>query len=270
MADDAMRLRYADRIMRLAGADHPRVRDALASLPREAFLPPPPWTAMSAGTATTTSDLADIYDNVLVALDQREGINNGEPALHAAWLALIDPRPGERVIHVGAGTGYYTAILARLVAPDGPVEAYEVHPKLAAEAARNLNHESAIAVRAESAVGRALPEADVIYVNAGVFAPDPAWLHALAPGGRLIFPWQPANAWGPAMLVTRSRGGFAARALMQVGFIACSGQGRGRIGELTSTGLEMTRSVWLRSEREPDATATAVYEALWFSSDELP
>ncbi len=270
MAADAIRTRYADAVMRIAGSDHPRIREAFATIPRERFLPPPPWTVISAGAASTTSDPAAIYDNVLVSLDRGEGINNGEPALHAAWLALVDPQPGERVLHVGAGAGYYTAILARLVAPGGRVDAYEVHPRLAQEAARRLADEPGIAVHAETAFGRPLPPADIVYVNAGVFAPDPEWLRALSPGGRLVFPWQPASPWGPAILVTRCETGFAARPLMQVGFITCSGQGAGRQGELTALGFAATRSVWLRPEREPDATATAVYETLWFSSDAVP
>ncbi|HEV2558888.1 MAG TPA: SAM-dependent methyltransferase [Microvirga sp.] len=270
MAVDAIRARYAETVMTIAGSEHPRVREAFATISRERFLPPPPWTVISAGTASTTRDPEALYDNVLVSLDRGEGINNGEPALHAAWLALVDPQPGERVVHVGAGAGYYTAILARLVTPGGRVEAYEVHPRLAQEAARHLADEPGVTVHAETAFGRPLPPADLVYVNAGVFAPDPEWLRALEVGGRLVFPWQPASHWGPAILVTRRGSGYAARPLMQVGFITCSGQGTGRQGELTGLGFEATRSVWLRAEREPDATATAVYEALWFSSDAVP
>lgn len=264
------RAAYADAVVRLAGMDHPRVRALFAALPRERYLPPPPWTTISAGVATQTSDLTALYENVLVALDPRQGINNGEPALHAAWLATVDPQPGETVVHVGAGSGYYTAMLARLVAPGGRVEAYEVHGELAVDAARNLADEPCVTVRNESAFGRKLPEADVVYVNAGVFAPDPEWLVALRPGGRLIFPWQADGRWGPALLVTRQAGGFRARPVMQVGFITCSGQPRGQRGEITRLGIEFTRSVWMRSDRAPDRTATAVYDQLWFSIDDVP
>ena len=85
-----------------------------------------------------SSNPADLYEDVLVVIDRLRGINNGEPALHAAWLAAIDPQPGETVIHVGAGTGYYTAMLSRLVGPGGQVEAYEYEADLAAIAATNL------------------------------------------------------------------------------------------------------------------------------------
>ena len=264
---EAARRRYAKAVLRMAGTDDPRIEACFAELPREAFLPPPPWTVLNAGVATQTSDVADLYQDVLVALDRRQGINNGEPALHAAWLAAVDLQPGEVAVHVGTGGGYYTAMLSRLVAPDGRVEAYEAHEGLAALAGENLRPYRNVAVHAGSAFGRKLPAADVVYVNAGVFAPDPEWLRALRPGGRLIFPWQPTAQWGPAMLVRRRPGGFSAEAIMSVGFVVCTGQPIGRSGEITRVGLDATRSVWLKEDRPPDDTATAIYDALWFSAE---
>src|SRR3954452_1280292 len=122
---DHFRRVYAGQVARLAEVRDRRIEQAFASVPREAFLPPSPWTVISLGVATRTSEIADIYDNVLVAIDPERGINNGEPALHAAWIDTVSPQPGETVIHVGAGTGYYTAILALLVQPNGRIEAFE-------------------------------------------------------------------------------------------------------------------------------------------------
>jgi protein-L-isoaspartate(D-aspartate) O-methyltransferase len=265
---DDLRRRYADTVLRAAGVDDPRIREVFATIPRETFLPPPPWTTISGGVAVQTNRLADIYENVLVALDRARGINNGEPALHAAWLAAVDPRPGEDAVHVGAGTGYYTAMLAALVAPDGLVDAYEIHEGLAHEAARHLASEGRVRVHAGTALGQDLPPADVIYVNAAVVAPDAGWLRALRPDGRLIFPWQPVSHWGTAVLVTRRPGGFRSKPLMSVGFITCSGERRDRAAEHITPHAEITsRSVWLRSDREPDHTATAVNDEVWFSSE---
>ena len=268
-ASDATRRRYARTILHIAGIEDARIEAAFAAVPREDFLPPPPWTVIGGGIAEETHNVEDLYRDVLVALDRRHGINNGEPALHAAWIKAVAPQPGERVVHVGAGTGYYTAILALLVAPAGVVEAFEIEPPLAAAAAANLAPYAGTAVRAESAFGRPLAAADVVYVNAGVFAPDAEWLRALKPGGRLIFPWQPTVRWGPAMLVRRRERGYSAHALMSVGFIICAGQGRGRRGEITRRGLEATRSLHLSEQRPPDATATAIYDDVWFSAEEI-
>ncbi|MFC1460084.1 protein-L-isoaspartate O-methyltransferase [Microvirga arabica] len=270
-ASQQARASYAAQIVRLAGVENSRIEEAFAEVAREAFLPDPPWTVISMGSALVTSNLADIYDNVLVALDAQRGINNGEPALHAAWIDAVGPQPGETVIHVGAGTGYYTAILACLVEPRGRIEAFEYEADLAAKAQRNLQPCPSVTVHATSAFGRVLPNADVIYVNAGVVAPDVEWLRALNPGGRLIFPWQPQKGWGPAVLVTRRAGGFSARSLMNVGFISCSGVAeKPSIKNLPSEAdLAAVRSIWIRSEREPDASAVAVYNDVWFSSEEV-
>jgi len=266
------RASYASRILRLAGIDNPRIEEAFASVPREAFLPPPPWTVISMGVGGRTSEIAEIYENVLVAIAPARGINNGEPALHAAWIGAVGPQPGETVIHVGAGTGYYTAILARLVEPGGRVEAYEYEADLASLAAANLEGYANVTVHSASAFGRVLPNADIVYVNAGVVAPDVEWLRALNPGGRLIFPWQPRKGWGPAMLVTRQAKGFAARSLMTVGFISCSGTSeRASVRNLpTEAELAAVRSLWIRQDRAPDTSAVAAYDDVWFSSESIP
>jgi protein-L-isoaspartate(D-aspartate) O-methyltransferase len=268
-SSDRDRLRYAEQIVRLAGVDDPRIRQAFATVPRENFLPAPPWTVISLGVATQTREIADIYENVLVAIDRARGINNGEPTLHAAWMGAVKPQPGETVIHVGAGTGYYTAILALLVEPGGRVEAYEYEPDLAADAADNLKAYPHVGVHACSAFGAALPNADVIYVNAGVLAPDPGWLRALKGGGRLVFPWQPHKGWGPAMLVIRRDKGYSAEQLMTVGFISCSEEKTKKtsVHGPSEGDIVATRSIWLKADREPDQSATAVYDAVWFSSD---
>lgn len=268
---DSYRRDYARQVARSADVRDSRIEEAFAAVPREAFLPPPPWTIISMGVARRTSDISEIYGNVLVAIDLDRGINNGEPALHAAWMDAVGPRPGETVIHVGAGTGYYTAILSLLVQPNGHVEAFEYEADLAAQAARNLASYSGVTVSAASAFGRDLPDADIVYVNAGVIAPDVQWLRALNPGGRLIFPWQPHKGWGPALLVTRREQGFDAQSLMTVGFISCSGTTE-RISTAhlpTEADLAAVRSIWIRSDRSPDSNAVAVYDDVWFSSEEI-
>lgn len=104
---------------------------------------------------------------MVVAISEERGIHNGAPSLHALCLSECEPQVGEDVVHIGAGTGYYTAILAAMVQPTGSVTAFEIEPDLAARAATNV---PTARVRAESAIGARLPLADVIYVNAVPFA----------------------------------------------------------------------------------------------------
>jgi protein-L-isoaspartate(D-aspartate) O-methyltransferase len=270
---EARRRRYAAEITRRCGIDHERVEAAFAVTPRENFLTPPPWVIFAPGGLfkDETNDPAELYQDVLVVVDRARGINNGQPSLHAAWMAALDPQPGETVLHIGAGTGYYTAILAQLVR-GGRVHAYEIEADLAGIARGNLAALDWVTVHAVSAVGITLPAADVIYVNASASAPDMAWLEALKPGGRLIFPWQAVEQrGGVALQVTRIAAGYRAAAIMEVAFIPCVGAMSDPTSGAPASARDVmeTRSIWLTQERRPDDSAIAVYDQVWLSSQAI-
>ncbi|TIL71444.1 MAG: methyltransferase domain-containing protein, partial [Mesorhizobium sp.] len=230
---------------------------------------PGPWTIIAGDgrVKTPSADPAHIYQNVLVTLDADKGINNGEPCLHAMWFGRIAPRPGEAATHIGAGTGYYTALLAKLVAP-GPVTAFELDAALAASAEQNLTAYENVAVIHGNAVTSPLPASDIIYVNAGVAAPPAAWLKALKPGGRMVFPWRPAERVALAVLVTSTEFGFACQPFMGSWFIPCVGastpEPSAKIPDREKAAR--SRSIWLISDKAPDRTATAIIGEVWFSS----
>ena len=193
-----LRRRYAADIVRRAGVRDPRIEEAFAAVPREDFSGPPPWHISGGGILSQTEDdLARLYDDVLVAIDAKRGINNGQPSLHALCIDALAPKEGETVVQIGAGAGYYTAILARLVGPTGRVIAYEIEPGIAERARLNLAGYPQVEVRAHSGVGEALPRADCIYVNAAASHPVRVWLEALNVGGRLLFPLQAERSRAP-------------------------------------------------------------------------
>lgn len=270
--DDARRA-YAQRMAQEAGRPGSPLEAAFAATAREAFVGPPPWPLLRGGFAPDWSDDArELYQDVLVGLDVELGINNGQPSLHARCLATCDPRPGETVLHVGAGTGYYSAILAQLVAPHGRVIAYEIEPHLAARAAANLAPWPQASVRAASGAEPPLPECDVIYVNAGATHPAAAWLDAMRVGARLLFPLTADDSSGCMLLVTRrSARGYAASALMRVTFIACIGARDARasraLRQAFAAGPER-RIRSLRRDDAPDASAWCAGPGWWLSSDE--
>ena len=228
MADRVAKRRraYAAEITRRAGVTDPRIEAAFAAVPREDFVGFPPWRIGSGGLfgLTSSEDPARLYEDVLVAIDVERGINNGQPSLHAQSLDALGVREGETVLQIGAGAGYYTAILAELAGPKGRVIAYEIAPDIAARAAANLARTPQVEVRARSGV-EDLPEADAIYVSAAASHPVRAWLDALKPGGRLVFPLQAAGSSGAMLMVTRPERGQAwpARLLTAVVFIPCEG-----------------------------------------------
>src|SRR4051794_10352902 len=115
----AVRRHYAEHIAAVAESEWPALIDAFAAVPRERFVGPGPWTLLGGGPQRETTPDADprhLYRNVLVALDEAKQLNNGQPQFWATLLDRLRPQPGERAIHVGTGGGYYTAILAELVA----------------------------------------------------------------------------------------------------------------------------------------------------------
>src|ERR1700691_3106372 len=117
------------------------IEQAFAHVRRETFAGPGPWSIMTVGSnyvETPDDDPAFLYQDTLLALDPERGLNIGVPSAHALWLHAVDVKEGETVLQVGAGTGYYTAILAHLVGPDGRVYAYEIAAGLAARARDNL------------------------------------------------------------------------------------------------------------------------------------
>jgi len=218
---------YAAEVTRRAGVRDPRIEKAFAEIPREDFAGPPPWRVGSGGLYGSRSDddPASLYEDILIAIDAGRGINNGQPSLHALCIDALGVKEGETVVHVGAGAGYYTAILAHLVGPTGRVIAYEIQPDIAERARANLMGFPQAEVRARSGVDEAPPKADCIYVNAAATHPVRAWLEALKVAGRLLFPLQAAHSSGDMLLITRPAEGEAwpARFLCGVVFIACLG-----------------------------------------------
>ena len=118
----------ADELRLVAGLRNPSVWRAFATVPRERFLGSGPWRVALPdlrlnATYTTTED-ADpcwLYHNVSVALDESRDLVSGQPAGVARWIDELNIKPGERVLHLGSGAGYYTAVLAELAGPDGSV-----------------------------------------------------------------------------------------------------------------------------------------------------
>jgi protein-L-isoaspartate(D-aspartate) O-methyltransferase len=196
MEPAALGSRLAAAIAHHTGIQDPRLLEAFSSVRREAFVGPPPWWVATPATdgasgpaCRETSDLARMYDNASIALDARRQLFNGAPGAVAPWLAALGPKPGERAFHVGCATGYYTAVLATLVGPSGPVIGVDVDVPLV-ERGR-----AAVApfpnVSLVVADGRTFDpgEFDVAMISAGVPTIPDRWLDRLSRNhGRLVVP----------------------------------------------------------------------------------
>jgi len=236
-ADDLAVLRraYARQITFAAGVGNAAMERAFAAVRREDFLGPGPWPIFSlrGGYRTTPdADPAWLYADVLVGIVPARGLNNGQPSGHAMWIGAVAPKEGEHVVHVGAGVGYYSAIMAHMVGSSGALTAIEFDKDLAGRAAVNLSSvPNAKVVQGDGSSVQFAP-ADVIYVNAGATRPADIWLDNLRDGGRLLLPLTSNANWGSTpgprllgavFLITRHGGNFEAKVLSPVGIFPCEG-----------------------------------------------
>jgi protein-L-isoaspartate(D-aspartate) O-methyltransferase len=157
---------------------------------------------------TADADPRHVYHNLAIALDPARQLFNGAPGLIAMAIDLLKLNPGARVLHIGSGTGYYTALMAHCVGPEGRVVAIEVDPQLAADARANLGSMPWVEVRQGDGTGDLGSPYDAVLVNAGVTHPLASWLDGLETGGRMILPLTAAVAptigKGPMFLLTRT------------------------------------------------------------------
>jgi protein-L-isoaspartate(D-aspartate) O-methyltransferase len=236
MIDLSVRRRlFAEEIEAVCNLRSARLVDAFAAVPRERFLPDGPWTVRGEGgdgtmlggpprsRTTVDADPARVYHNIAVAIDPARQLFNGQPATLAVWLDALALTPGARVLHVGCGLGYYTAVMAEAVGPSGHVVAYEVDEPLADRARQNLSTLQWVEVRHGDGSAPSDETFDAILVNAGVTHPLAAWLDALAPGGRMLLPltgtmpaMAPTIGKGIAWLLTRQDDGSCAARVVGV------------------------------------------------------
>ncbi len=185
---------FAEEIQVTCNLRTPALLDALATVPREQFLPAGPWLIQGEGDfgggprPTPDADPRHVYHNVAIALDPARQLFNGMPSVVVRCLDALALRPGARVLHVGCGAGYYTALAAHLVGPSGRILAIDIDKRLAAQARAHLASLPWAEAREGDGLDLRGETFDAILVNAGVTHPHAAWLDALAPAGRIVLP----------------------------------------------------------------------------------
>ncbi|MFT4218228.1 MAG: protein-L-isoaspartate O-methyltransferase [Micropruina sp.] len=157
--------------------DRARVADAFAATPRASFLPP---TVRSRASADAPLPIG-------------HGATNSQPWTVRFMLERLQVPRGVRVLDVGSGSGWTTALLAQLTGPDGSVTGVEVVPELVEQGRRNLAAFALPWARIEMARPGVLglPDAapfDRILVSADAGAIPAALEEQLAVGGRMVLP----------------------------------------------------------------------------------
>lgn len=250
-----VRRAYAKQVLAWVSTIDRRVEAAFATVPRERFLAPGPWPIMRYGVYVPTPD-ADpvyVYDDVLIGIVPDRSLNNGAPSYHAPVLVSAGIREGEHVVHVGVGTGYYTAIMAHLVGASGKVTAIEYDPHLAAWATDNLASYPNVKVRQGDGAAVDFEPADVIYVNAGATHPAERWLDGLRDGGRLLLPLTRVKQTegnvrhGRVFRIERKGADYFVQSVTGVAVYPCEGSGRDAASE-AALAAAIERDIGSRTE----------------------
>ena len=161
------------------------VQAAFLAVPRERFIP----------QVATELGLEAVYrDEAIVTKRDPRGMplsSSSQPALMAKMLELLAPRPGDRVLEIGTGTGYNAALLAEIVGSRGRVTSIDVDAGLARTARRALR-EARYRVSVKVGDGRqgnasGAPYDRIIVTACADHIPN-EWLEQLTDGGRIELP----------------------------------------------------------------------------------
>jgi protein-L-isoaspartate(D-aspartate) O-methyltransferase len=251
---EAARRYYAEEIKYRGQISSPRLLRAFATVPRERFLGEGPWRIRSEIVhdywSTEDADPIRLYHDVLVAMDEERKLDTGLPSLWARLYDVLDIKENERVVQVGCGPGYYTAILSQLVGPGGAVVAIDYDEAFVRRARQNLQAHGNVEVIHGDGCRDVGGPADVIVVHAGITHPQPLWLDSLRPHGRLMVPLTNDSRQGTLFKITSLDEGYSAEALRRVEIFPCYGRKDADIDERLTRWWEAMASV--RSLRRDD------------------
>ena len=192
-----------------------RVAAAFQRVPRHVFLPDVPP--------------GDVYADRSIAIKLEDGVpisSSSQPAIMAEMLEMLAVREGDRVLEIGAGSGYNAALLAELAGRSGFVETLDIDEDLVAAARGHLDtagYHRVRTLRADGALGD--PDGaqfDAVIASVGVERIPPAWIAQLRTGGRLVAPLT-IRSLQKVVVFERTATGLESIAVVDAGFMMLRG-----------------------------------------------
>lgn len=217
MTDTEARAEMVERVRAAAGSVSEEVLAALLDVPRHVFLPEVP--------------LETVYRDEAIVIKRGPGglpiSSSSQPTIMAIMLDQLAPRPGDRVLEIGAGTGYNAALLSRLVGPSGTVVSVDIDPDIVSRAREALTGFDVTVVCADGALGHpgAAPY-DRIIATVGAWDLLPAWTSQLAPDGRIVLPLDLGGVQC-SVAFERAGDGWVSRSVVLCGFMRMRGSEAG-------------------------------------------
>ena len=234
--------------------------DAFRIVPRHVFLPDiaPELAYRDEAHATKWST------------DGRPISSSSQPAIMAIMLEQLDVEPGDRVLEIGAGTGYNAALLAHLVGDAGSVVTIDIDEDLVVAAREHLAACGLSRITVACGDGgygwRPTAPYDRIIVTVGASDLTPSWIEQLAPHGRLVVA---LSLRGMQRSIAFEPGGdhLESRASRYCGFIVMRGA-FAREEMVVALGDEPGLFIGLPEERPVDAKA--LHAALAHPGNDVP
>jgi protein-L-isoaspartate(D-aspartate) O-methyltransferase len=181
------------------------VLDAMRTVPRHRFVP-----EHMASSAYRDSPLPIGHDQTI-----------SQPNIVATMTAAIDPKPDDKVLEIGTGSGYQAAVLAEIVDEVYTIEIVEPLGKRAAEVFKELEYENVHTRIGDGYQGwpEAAPFDAIVVTAAPDHVPQPL-IEQLAPGGRMIIPVGPQGTVQELRLIEKDDSGeVSTRVLEPVRFV---------------------------------------------------
>ncbi len=179
---NALRQHLLDQVREQGAATDPLVAEALRTVPRHIFLPDlPPDQAYRDEPIVTKRDA-----------DGQPISSSSQPTIMAIMLDQLELRRGQKVLEIGAGTGFNAALLASIVGEHGRVTSVDLDADTVERARENLDAAGCpdvVVVTGDGALGhpQRAPYHRII-ATVGVWDLAPAWREQLTPDGRLVVP----------------------------------------------------------------------------------
>jgi protein-L-isoaspartate(D-aspartate) O-methyltransferase len=205
----AERFSMVDQQLRQRGISDERLLVAMAKVPRHEFVSEQNW--------------AEAYADHPIPIAEQQ--TTSQPYMIAAMVQAAGIKPEDRVLEIGAGSGYQTAVLAELASQVFAVERYASLTEAARTTLERLGYRNTKVVTGDGSLG--FPEAapyDAIIVSAAAPRIPPALVEQLAVGGRLIVPVGESDQQTVQLLQRNADGSTSVRTLEGCRFVPLIGQ----------------------------------------------